>query len=111
MDLKSCSRVFLQGLLAGMILLVALGPPAEAQGGQGRGRNRQPNQPTKPEKSPQQEVGPGQYSYNGPDVLEAINRGEGPQAMAYFERVAKEDEQQGNLVRAARELHGVAIVA
>jgi hypothetical protein len=56
-------------------------------------------------------VAPGQYSYNGPDVFEAINRGEGPQAMAYFERAAKEDEQQGNLVRAARELHGVSIVA
>ncbi len=111
MDSKAYSRVFLQGLLTGVILLVALAPPAEAQGGQGRGRNRQPDQTPKQEKSPKQEVGPGQYSYNGPDVLEAINRGEGPQAMAYFERAAKEDEQQGNLVRAARELHGVAIVA
>src|SRR5262249_48381116 len=80
-------------------------------GGQGRGRNRQPDPPTKQEKSAKPEVGPGQYSYDGPDVLEAINRGEGPQAMAYFERAAKEDEQQGNLLRAARELHGVTIVA
>src|SRR5216683_5995964 len=111
MDSKAYSRVFLQGLLTGVILLVALAPPAEAQGGHGRGRNRQPDQPTKQEKSPKQEVGPGQYSYNGPDVLDAINRGEGPQAMAYFERAAKEDEQQGNLVRAARELHAVTIVA
>jgi hypothetical protein len=31
--------------------------------------------------------------------------------MAYFERAAKEDEQQGNLVRAARELHGITIIA
>jgi hypothetical protein len=38
---KAYSRVFLQGLLTGVILLVALAPPAEAQGGQGRGRNRQ----------------------------------------------------------------------
>src|SRR5712692_5499930 len=111
MDLKACSRVFLQGLLASMILLVALAPPAEGAGRPGRGRNRQPDQPTKQEKSPKQEPGPGQYSYEGPDVFEAINRGEGPQAMAYFERAAKEDEQQGNLVRAARELHGVTIVA
>src|SRR5713101_815972 len=111
MDLKVCSRVFLHGLLSGVILLVALAPPAEAQGGQGRGRNRQPDQTPKQEKSPKQEPGLGQYSYNGPDVLEAINRGEGPQAMAYFERAAKEDEQQGNLVRAARELHAVTIVA
>jgi CHAT domain-containing protein len=111
MDSKACSRLFLHGLISGVILLVALAPPAEGQGGQGRGRNRQPDQPTRPEKSPKQEPGPGQYSYNGPDVLEAINRGEGPQAMAYFERAAKEDEQQGNLVRAARELHAVTTVA
>jgi CHAT domain-containing protein len=111
MDCKACSRVFLHGLLSGVILLVALAPPAEGQRGEGRGRNRQPDQPTKQEKTPKQEPGPGQYSFEGPEVLEAINRGEGPQAMAYFERAAKEDEQQGNLVRAARELHGVTIVA
>src|SRR5216683_6763148 len=103
--------MFLQVLLAGMILLVALAPPAEGQGGQGRGRNRQPDQPSKQEKSQKQEVAPGQYSYQGPDVMEAVNRGEGPQAMAYFERAAKEDEQQGNLGRAAREYHAVSIVA
>jgi tetratricopeptide (TPR) repeat protein len=115
MDLKARSRVFFQGLLAGVILFVALAPAAEGQGGQGRGRNRQPDQP-KPDQPRQEnqakpEPAPGQYSYDGPDVIEAVNRGEGPQAMAYFERAAKEDEQQGNLVRAARELHGVSIVA
>ena len=115
MDSKGCSRAFLQGLLTGVVLLVVLASQVEGQGGQGRGRNRQPEQPRpeqpRPEKSPKQELAPGQYSYEGPDVLEAINRGEGPQAMAYFERAAKEHEQQGNLVRAAREWHGVAIVA
>src|ERR1700682_1764010 len=115
MNLKARSRVFFQGLLAGVILLVALAPPAAGQGGQGRGRNRQPDQPKsnqpRQEKPAKPELAPGQYSYEGPDVLEAINRGEGPQAMAYFERAAKEDEQQGNLVRAARELHGVTMVA
>jgi len=40
MDSKVCSRVILHGLLSGVILLVALAPPAEGQGGQGRGRNR-----------------------------------------------------------------------
>jgi CHAT domain-containing protein len=103
--------MFLQMLLAGVILLVALAPPAEGQGGQGKGRKRQPDQPSKQEKTPKQEVGPGQYSYVATDVLEAISRGEGPQAMAYFERAAKEDEQQGNLVRAAWELRGVTIIA
>jgi CHAT domain-containing protein len=115
MDMKARSRVFFQGLLAGVILLVALAPPAAGQGGQGRGRNRQPDQPKseqpRQEKQAKPELAPGQYSPDGPDVLEAINRGEGPQAMAYFERAAKEDEQQGNLVRAARENHAVSIIA
>src|SRR6266581_674748 len=115
MNLKARSRVFFQGLLAGVSLLVALAPPAAGQGGQGRGRNRQPAQPKsdqpRQEKPAKPELAPGQYSYNGPDVLEAINRGEGPQALVYFERAAKEDEQQGNVLRAARELHAVTIVA
>src|SRR6267142_2148193 len=101
------TRVVVHTFLAGAMLVVAMTPPAEAQGGQGRGRNRQPDQTPKQEKSPKQELASGQYSYEGPDVLEAINRGEGAQAMAYFERAAKEDEEKGNLVRAAREWHGV----
>src|SRR5215831_1035233 len=115
MDLKVRSRVLFQGLLAGVILLVALAPPAAGQGGPGRGRYRQPGQPKsdqpRQENQAKPEPAPGQYSYNGPDVIEAVNRGEGPQAMAYFESAAKEDEQQGNLVRAAREYQAVGIVA
>ncbi len=105
MDSKNYARILVQGLVVGAMLVVALAPPAEAQGGHGKGKNRPPERP-----APQGELATGEYSLNGPDILEAINRGEGPQALAYFERAAKEAEQQGNLLRAAWAWHAAAVV-
>src|SRR6266540_7471695 len=105
MDSKSYARILVQGLVVGAMLIFALAPPAEAQGGHGKGKNRPPERP-----APQGELATGEYSLNGPDILEAINRGEGPQALAYFERAAKEAEQQGNLLRAAWAWHAAAVV-
>jgi CHAT domain-containing protein len=105
MDTKGYSRVLVQALLVGAMLAVAVAPPAEAQGGHGRGKNRSPEKP-----APQGELATGQYSLDGSDILEAINRGEGPQAVAYFERAAKEAEEQGNVVRAALAWHAAAVV-
>ena len=44
-------------------------------------------------------------------VVEAVARGEGPQALAYFERVAAEAEQQGQHLIAARALQAAALAA
>jgi CHAT domain-containing protein len=90
-------------LLAVALALAALAQPAEAQRGLGRGRNRQPDAPQGNQR-PQEEPGPGEYSFDGLQVLDAINRGEGRQALAYYERAAQEAEQQGNTLRAAHAL-------
>ena len=90
-------------LLAVALALAALAQPAEAQRGLGRGRNRQPDAPQGNQR-PQEEPGPGEYSFDGLQVLDAINRGEGRQALAYYERAAQEAEQHGNTLRAAHAL-------
>jgi CHAT domain-containing protein len=104
-------RLFLQALLAGTMLVVAVAPPAEAQGGQNKGRSRgreqaQPKEPAAPE-----QLAPGEYSLDGPKALEAVNRGEGRQALAYYEHTAAQSEQQGDRLRAARAWHAAAVVA
>ena len=96
-------------LMAVALLLSAAVSPADAQRGLGRGRGRQPDAPPKEQQKDQQqtggeELGPGEYSFDGYQVMEAINRGEGRQALAYYEKVALEAEQQGNTLRAARAL-------
>ena len=92
--------------------LAALAPPAEAQRGLGRGRNRQPEAPVNPQHQggDQESPGPGEYGFGGLQVFDAINRGEGPQALAYYEKAAQEAEQQGNILRAAHAL-GAATTA
>ena len=109
------ARLFVQALLAGTMLVVALTPPAEAQGGKGRGRGReqpQPKaQPPPKESAAPDELAPGEYPLDGPKALEAINRGEGPQALAYYERTAGQSERDGNQVRAARAWHAAGVVA
>src|SRR5438477_12720897 len=77
----------------------------EAKRGLGRGRNRPPEQ------APPETPAPGEYSLDGPQVIEAVNRGEGRQALAYYERTATQAEQEGNQVRAARAWHAAAVVA
>ena len=110
-------------VLARIVLVAALAtlcatPPAEAQrgnGGHGKNRNRQPapqeQGKSKDDQSSKDELGPGEYPLDGPQALEAVNRGEGPQALAYYERSAAEAEQRGDQVRAARALGTAAVVA
>ena len=111
------TRLLVQALVAGTLLVVAVSPPAEAQRGGGRGRGRSPDpapkeqQQTKDQQSTKQELGPGEYPFEGALVLEAVNRGEGPQALAYYEKTAQEAEKQGNQLRAARALGAATTVA
>jgi len=69
-------------LLAGTLLVVTVVPPADAQRGLGKGRQRPPEQ------VPAAEPAPGEYALEGSQAIEAVNRGEGRQALAYYERTA-----------------------
>jgi len=112
-------RTLRASLVAGsavVLLLSSLAPPAAAQrgpgGGGGKGRNRQSDQTTPPEaSSAAPSLAEGEYPLEGPLVLQIINRGQGPQALAYYERTAAQAEQQGNKVLAARAWHAVQIVS
>jgi CHAT domain-containing protein len=99
------ARALAQTLLAATIVLVILTPPADAQRGHGKGRDRPREQ------APQEVVAPGEYSLEGLQAIEAVNRGEGRQALAYYERTATQAEEQGNQVRAAKAWHAAAVVA
>src|SRR5262249_48541554 len=110
-----CLRGLVTVPIACTLLIAAAISPADAQGGLGRARNRHPPQGQQQQtggESPasKEELGPGEYSFDGYQVVEAINRGEGRQALAYYEKVALEAEQQGNTLRAARAL-GAATTA
>jgi CHAT domain-containing protein len=109
------TRALAQIVLAAALLALSATPPAEAQRGLGKGRNRQPapqEQPTpKDQQTPKEELAPGEYPLDGPGVMEAVSRGEGRQALAYYERTAAESEQRGDQVRAARALGTAATVA
>lgn len=110
------ARLLARGLVAAALLLVAMIPPVEAQRGLGRGRGRPPEpapqdqQTTKDQATAKDEPGPGEYSFEGFRVLEAINRGEGRQALAYYEKAAQEAEKQGDQLRAARALGAATTV-
>jgi CHAT domain-containing protein len=99
------ARGLVKALLAGAMLVVILTPVAEAQRAPGRGRSR-PSEPAPPEPAPA-----GEYALDGPKAVEAFNRGEGRQALGYYERTAREAEQQGDHVRAARAWHAATMVA
>ena len=99
------TRVLVHATFIGMLIALTLVPPTEAQRGLGRGRNRPPEQ------APPQTPAPGEYSLDGPQAIEAVNRGEGRQALAYYERTATQAEQEGNQVRAAKAWHAAAVVA
>jgi CHAT domain-containing protein len=99
------TRVLVHATLIGTLVALALVPPAEAQRGLGRGRNRAPEQ------APPEAPAPGEYALDGSLAIEAVNRGEGRQALAYYERTAIQAEEQGNQVRAARAWHAAAVVA
>jgi len=99
------TRVLVHATLIGTLVALALVPPAEAQRGLGKGRNRAPEQ------APPEAPAPGEYALDGSLAIEAVNRGEGRQALAYYERTATQAEEQGNQVRAARAWHAAAVVA
>jgi CHAT domain-containing protein len=105
MDPSGRPRVLVPALLAGVMLVVTLTPPADAQRGLGKGKHRAPEQAAPAETTADE------YPLDGPHALEAIDRGEGRQALAYYERAAAEAEQQGNQVRAARAWHAASLVA
>jgi tetratricopeptide (TPR) repeat protein len=98
-------RTLAHALLAGAMLVVILTPVGEAQRGPGRGRQRPP-EPAPPEPS-----AAGEYALDGPQAIAAVNRGEGQQALAYYERTAREAEQQRDQVRAARAWHAATMVS
>ncbi len=100
------ARPLVQALVAGALLVVAMSPPVEAQRGLGKGRGAGKEQQT-----PKEELGPGEYPFEGFLVLEAVNRGEGPQALAYYEKTAQEALKQGDQLRAARALGAATTVA
>jgi CHAT domain-containing protein len=96
-------------LLIGALLVAALVPLAEAQrpgGGRGRHRGQGRDRATT-----QEEVAPGEYALDGAAAIEALNRGEGPQALAYYERAGEEAARDGNRVRAARAWHAATVTA
>jgi len=110
------ARPLALALVALVLALAALVPSVEAQRGLGRGRNRQPEAPAKEQRQggdqgqpkesqkPQEELGAGEYGFGGLQVMDAINRGEGPEALAYYEKTAQEAEEQGNTLRTAHAL-------
>src|SRR4029077_13447531 len=86
-------------LLVGALLLGALVPLGDAEGqGGGKGRHRgQERGRGSPAQDPADED-----ALDGARALEAANRGEGPQALAFYERTAEQAERDGNHARAAR---------
>jgi CHAT domain-containing protein len=93
-------------LAIGAVVVLTLAPPADAQRGAGMGRgagqlHRQ---------GPTEQAAPGEYLLDFKNALVAVDRGEGLQAMAYYERVATAAEQQGDQVRAAQAWHCVSVV-
>jgi CHAT domain-containing protein len=94
-------------LLIGALLVAALAPVAEAQRpGGGRGRHRGQGRATT-----QAELAPGEYVLDGAAAVAALDRGEGPQALAYYERAGLEAAKDGNRVRAARAWHAATVTA
>lgn len=97
-------------LLIGALLLAALAPLAEAQrpgGGKGRHRGQGRDRAT----TTQEALAPGVYVLDGAAAIEALERGEGPQALAYYERTGEQAAKDGNHVRAARAWHVATVTA
>jgi len=87
----------LAALLVGLLVVGVLGSPAPAQRGLGgKGRHQRQSDPARPEPAA------GEYGLDGASAVDAVDRGEGQQALDYYERVARAAEAQGDLGRAAR---------
>ncbi|MBI3825936.1 MAG: CHAT domain-containing protein [Candidatus Rokubacteria bacterium] len=103
--------------LAGAVLVAVHAWPADAQGpggGRGPGMGRRPPPPRgerEPPPAPVEESPPGRYPFEFDKILEVVNRGEGRQALAWYEETVAEAVQQGDRLRAARASFGVAVVA
>ena len=80
---------------------ILAGPASLVEAQRGRGRAAPP---------PSQLAPPGEYSLEFEQVLEAINRGEGRRALAYYEGVAAQAEQQGDRRRAGQAGLAIAYV-
>jgi CHAT domain-containing protein len=95
--------------LAGVGLLLASVQVAVAQkaGGRDEGRSESPS----PSPAPPAPLRPGEYSLDSDRITEAVARGEGPQALAYFERLAAQAERQGQRLPAARAHQAAALAA
>jgi CHAT domain-containing protein len=85
-------------ILTAVTLVTGRVGPAEAQHGRGRAAPR-PSQ-----------LAPGEYSLDFERILEVVNRGEARQALAYYERVAAQAEQQGDRRRAGQADMAIALV-
>ena len=87
---------------------------AEAQRGGGGGRPRPgprgPAQPPTEEKAPEPPTPPsdGQFGFSPFDVREAVERGQGRAALAYYERSAAEADARGDRAAAGRAYAAVA---
>jgi len=105
-------RKLAPALVALAMLSVAVTPLVEAQRGPGGGRRGQgQGQSRNPAQQEEATLPAGEYALDGPAAIAAVNRGEGRQALAYYEQVATQAEQQGDPVRAARAGHAAAAVA
>ena len=95
-------------LLIGALLIVALAPPAEAQRpGGSKGRHHGQGQG----RATQEEPAAGEYALDGAAAIEALDRGEGPPALAYYERAGEDAAKDGNRARAARAWHAATVTA
>src|SRR5262249_3959724 len=88
---------------AALLLVALLAGPADAQGGRGKGGHRGGEPAARAQSTDE-------YSLDGVQVIEIVERGEGPAALVVYERVAALAEQQGDALRAARAWNAVAIV-
>src|SRR5262249_55718569 len=88
-------------ILAGIGLLLAAVPAASAE------KDSAPS-PDRPAPTAAQ---PGEYPLDSDRIVEAVARGEGPQVLAYFERMAAQAEQHGQHLQGARAHQAIALAA
>jgi CHAT domain-containing protein len=88
-----------------LLLVSAQAAPAQKAERPDEGRSEAPTP------APPAPLRPGEYSLDSDRVVEAVARGEGPQALAYFERLAAQAERQGQPLPAARAHQAAALAA
>src|SRR5262245_45529576 len=88
-------------VLAGMGLLLTAVPATSAQ------KHSSPS----PSRAAPTAAQPGEYPLDSDRIVEAVARGEGPQVLAYFERMAAVAESQGKRLQGARAHQAIALAA